>query len=63
MFAKLTAAQKAHASEKVFAMRPHFEAELNDFKRLRGIGATVTSEDIKLMLPKVMERAKSQQAA
>ena len=58
-FAKLTPAQQAVASEKVQGLRPHFEAELGEFKDKRGHGATVTSEDIKTMLPRVMARAKA----
>ena len=62
-FAKLTPAQQAVASEKVQGLRPHFEAELGEFKDKRGHGATVTSEDIKTMLPRVMARAKAPAAA
>ena len=57
-FARLSAEQQAFASEKVRAMRPHFEAELETLKERRGWGATVTGADIKEMLPRVMARAK-----
>ena len=40
-------------------MRPHFEAELEALRDLRGWGATVTGADIKDMMPKVMARAKA----
>ena len=58
-FARLTPAQQAVASEKVQGLRPHFEAELGEFKDKRGHGATVTSEDITTMLPRVMARAQA----
>jgi hypothetical protein len=59
MFSKLTAEQQAVASEKVRAMRPHFEAELAAFREERGWGATVTAEDIKVILPKIIARSRS----
>uniref|UniRef100_A0A7S3ETI3 Tudor domain-containing protein n=1 Tax=Haptolina ericina TaxID=156174 RepID=A0A7S3ETI3_9EUKA len=58
-FASLTAEQQAHASDKVRAMRPHFEAELLLLRDERGRGAQVTGEDIKLLLPRVISRSRS----
>ena len=55
-FSRLTPEQQAVASEKVRAMRPHFEAELDEFKERRGWGALVTGADIKELLPRVMAR-------
>ena len=57
-FARLSAEQQRFASEKVRAMRPHFDAELNDLRDARGWGALVSGEDIKAMLPRVMARSK-----
>jgi hypothetical protein len=63
MFAQLSAEQQAVASEKVHAMRPHFDAELAAFRDQRGWGAMVGADDIKQMLPRVMARARGQAAA
>ena len=54
---------QAFASEKVRAMRPHFEAEFEALRERRGWGATVTGADINEMMPKVMARAKAAAAA
>ena len=59
MFAKLTPEQQAVASDKVRAMRPHFQAELAAFKEERGWGATVTGEDIKVILPRIIARSRA----
>ena len=58
-FQNLPADKQAFASEKVRAMRPHFEAELEELKERRGWGATVTGADIKEMMPRVMARARA----
>ena len=63
MFQQLDPEKQAIASEKVKAMRPLFEAELQALKDERGHGATVTGEDIKDLLPRVMMKAKQMQAA
>jgi len=55
-FARLTPDQKRIASEKVQAMRPHFDAELKELRDQRGWGALVTGEDIKELLPRVAAR-------
>ncbi len=59
LFARLSAAQRAVASEKVLGLRPHFEAELAEFRAERGMGAMVTAEDIQSILPRVMARSKN----
>ena len=59
------ATPQAVASEKVRAMKPAFEAELNALRDERGCGATVTGEDVKAILPRVLARqaqAAAQQA-
>ena len=58
----LDPARQAVASEKVFAMRPAFEAELQALQDERGNAATVTGEDIKAMLPRVIARQKQSAA-
>ena len=60
-FKNLDASQRAVASEKVRSLFPYFEAEMEEFKKERGVGAIVTQVDIKDILPRVMER--SRQAA
>ena len=57
-FAALSAERQAIASEKVRAMRPHFEAEFDALKERRGWGAVVTAPDIKELIPLAMARAK-----
>mgnify|MGYP003685636389 CR=1 FL=1 len=57
-FQRLSAHQKAVASEKVRALRPFFEEELTKIRAERGEGATVTDADIQAMLPRVMARSK-----
>jgi hypothetical protein len=58
-FSRLTAEQKAAASDKVQAMRPYFDAELTALRDERGWGALVTGEDIKALLPRVAARQAS----
>jgi len=58
-FSALSAERQAIASEKVRQMRPHFEAELGALRDTRGWGATVTGEDIREMLPRVMARQRA----
>ena len=53
-FASLPPDKQQQASDKVRAMRPHFEAELNSLRDARGWGAMATGEDIKELLPRVM---------
>mmetsp|Transcript_82575 Transcript_82575/g.164707 ORF Transcript_82575/g.164707 Transcript_82575/m.164707 type:complete len:80 (+) Transcript_82575:892-1131(+) len=55
-FSRLSAEQQRVASEKVNAMKPHFEAECAALRDQRGWGALVSGEDIKELLPKVMAR-------
>lgn len=57
-FSKLTAEQKAIASEKVRGLQPHFEAELVQLRNERGRGAPVTGTDINVLLPRVMARSR-----
>ena len=59
LFQKMTPEQQAVASEKVRGLRPHFEAELTTLKEARGIGASVSGDDIRELLPRVMARAKA----
>ena len=63
MFARLSAEQQAFASEKVRAMKPHFDAELAIFREQRGWGAQVGAADIQAIVPKVMARSRGQAPA
>lgn len=56
-FASLSAEKQAIASERVRALKPHFESELVALREQRGRGAQVTGEDIQTLLPRVMARA------
>jgi hypothetical protein len=62
-FQRLDPAKQAVASEKVRAMRPAFEAELGALRDERGHGATVTGEDIKAIVPRIMKRQAEAAAA
>ena len=57
-FQSLTPEKQAIASEKVRSLRPHFEAELATVREARGIGAMVTGDDIRSMMPRVMMRSR-----
>ena len=59
LFQKMTPEQQVVALEKVRGLRPHFEAELTTLKEARGIGASVSGDDIRELLPRVMARAKA----
>ncbi len=61
-FAALPPDKQAAASNHVKSMKPHFEAELESLRDQRGWGAMVTGDDIKILLPKVMARARAAQS-